>query len=95
MLKTSSLIAGLIAIVSFAGNASAESGLGGKPRCAEGSTDFVKTLSDTDLKDLFGPSAKPCQNGTTAAYFVCTKQKKFDVMCLKDADIALAKKDRD
>jgi len=95
MLKTSILVAGIIATVSTAGSAFAESGIGGKARCPENSVRFVQTLSTEELQGLFGASAKPCDKGTTAAYFVCPLNKKFDVMCLKAEDLELAKKGKD
>lgn len=86
MLKTSILVG--FAAVLFASQAMAEKGVGGgQPRCPEGSSTFVKTLSHEELKSLFGPSAKACRTGTQAAYFVCPVQKKFDVSCLNEEDI--------
>lgn len=93
MLKTLTLVAGVLATGLFVSSASAEVGRGGQPRCPEGTATFVETLTNDDLKEVFNdPQAKPCPEGTTPAYFVCSRLKKFDVMCLAAQKLEMVKK---
>lgn len=93
MAKTLTLLTGAMVSL-FATTATAEVGIGGKPRCPEGAAKFVHTLQLDDLKEIFGSKAKACEAGRTAAYFVCARQKKFDVVCLSADDLESAKKGR-
>jgi hypothetical protein len=58
------------------------------PKC-EGGWNFVKQISNEEVKDLLGGPA--CRIGTAGAYYVCPDAKKFGVRCLTPSDLAKAR----